>query len=53
LIGIPDISYAEAIKLIKYSGYLKAGTDVSKIQILYDKASKQLLVKVPKEYSSY
>lgn len=48
LIGIPDISYAEAIKLIKYSGYLKAGTDVSKIQISYDKASKQLLVKVPK-----
>lgn len=48
LIGIKDINYAETIKLIKYSGYLKAGTDPSKIQISYDEISKKLLVKVPK-----
>lgn len=43
-----DINYAETIKLIEYSGYLKAGTDLSKVQISYDKTSKKLLVKVPK-----
>ena len=48
LIGIKDINYGESIKLIKYSGYLKAGTDVSKIQISYDEISKKLFVKVPK-----
>lgn len=48
LIGIKDINYAETIKLIEYSGYLKAGTDLSKIQILYDEISKKLFVKVPK-----
>jgi hypothetical protein len=46
--GISDINYAEAIKLIEYSGYLKAGTDLSKIQISYDESTKRLLVKVPK-----
>lgn len=25
--GFPDFNFAEAIKLIEYSGYLKAGTD--------------------------
>jgi hypothetical protein len=43
-----DFDFAEAIKLIEYSGYLKAGTDLSKIQMSYDEVSKQLLVKVPK-----
>jgi hypothetical protein len=47
-VPMTDINYAETIKLIKYSGYLKAGTDPSKIQISYDKISKKLFVKVPK-----
>ena len=46
--GISDIKYAEAIKLIKYAGYLKAGTDLSKIETSYDEASEKLVVKVPK-----
>ena len=46
--GIIDIDFAKAIKLIAYSGYLKAGTDLSKIEISYDETSKKLLVKVPK-----
>lgn len=46
--GISDINYAETIKLIEYSGYLKAGTDLSKIQISYDELSKKLLIRVPK-----
>lgn len=48
LLGMTDINYAESIKLIEYSGYLKAGTDFSKLTISYDEVSKQLLVKVPK-----
>ena len=44
---IPDINYGET-KLIKYSGYLKAGTDLSKIQISFDVVSKKLLIKIPK-----
>ena len=46
----PDFNFAEAIKLIEYSGYLKAGTDFSKVKPSYDKVSKRLLVKVPKSY---
>ena len=48
--GFPDFNFAEAIKLIEYSGYLKAGTDFSKVKPSYDKVSKRLLVKVPKSY---
>lgn len=48
LLGITDINYAEAIKLIQYSGYLKAGTDLSKIQMSYDEDSEKLSVKVPR-----
>lgn len=48
VLGITDINYAEAIKLIEYSGYLKAGTNFSKLEISYDEVSKQLLVRVPK-----
>ncbi|WP_106449569.1 DUF4230 domain-containing protein [Trichococcus alkaliphilus] len=48
--GFPDFNFAEAIKLIEYSGYLKAGTDFSKVQQTYDEISKRLLVKVPKSY---
>lgn len=48
--GFPDFNFAEAIKLIEYSGYLKAGTDLSKVQESYDEVSKRVLVKVPKSY---
>lgn len=48
--GFPDFNFAEAIKLIEYSGYLKAGTDFSKVQQTYDEVSKRVLVKVPKSY---
>lgn len=48
--GFPDFNFAEAIKLIEYSGYLKAGTDFSKVQQTYDDVSKRVLVKVPKSY---
>ncbi|MDF2856745.1 MAG: hypothetical protein K0Q87_2596 [Neobacillus sp.] len=46
--GISDINYGKTIKLIEYSGYLKAGTDLSKIQISYDELSKELLIRIPK-----
>lgn len=46
--GISDINYGKTIKLIEYSGYLKAGTDLSKIQITYDELSKELLIRIPK-----
>ena len=48
--GFPDFNFAEAIKLIEYSGYLKEGTDFSKVKQSYDEVSKRLLVKVPKSY---
>ncbi len=48
ILGISDISYAEAIKLIEYSGYLKAGPDLSMLEISYDESSKKLLIRVPK-----
>lgn len=48
VMGISDINYGKTIKLIEYSGYLKAGTDLSKIQISYDEVSKKLLVRVQK-----
>lgn len=48
--GFSDFNFAEAIKLIEYSGYLKAGTDFSKVKPSYDEVSKRLLVKVPKSY---
>lgn len=48
ILGITDIEYAEAIKLIEYSGYLKAGTDLSEIEVSYNKISKELFVRVPK-----
>lgn len=48
LLGITEINYAEAIKLIEYTGYIKAGTDLSKIQFRYDDLSKKLVVAVPK-----
>lgn len=43
-----DINFAETIKLIEYSGYLKAGTDMSKVQISYDSDSKKIIARVPR-----
>lgn len=48
IFGLGDFDYAEAIKLIEYSGYLKAGTDLSKLQMTYNEETKQLSVRVPK-----
>lgn len=48
IFGIPDINYAETIKLIEYSGYLKAGTDMSKVEISFDSKSDKLYIRVPK-----
>jgi hypothetical protein len=46
--GITDFNYAETIKLIEYSGYLKAGTDMSKVEITIDDEANKIFVKVPK-----
>ncbi len=46
-IPFTDMKLAEAIKLIEYDGYLKAGTDLSKLELSYDETAKQLYVKVP------
>lgn len=43
-----DINFAEAIKLIEYSGYLKAGTDLSKVEVDYNETTKKITVKVMK-----
>jgi hypothetical protein len=48
IIPMTDINYAETIKLIKYSGYLNVGTDLSKIQTSYNETTKKRLIKVPK-----
>jgi len=45
---ISDISFAETIKLIEYTGYLKAGTDLSKVEISYDEDLERYTVRVPK-----
>jgi len=47
-VPLTDIKFAETIKLIKYSGYLKAGTDLSKITFSYDEKEKRMSVRVPK-----
>ena len=46
--GITDFSYAETIKLIEYTGYIKAGTDMSKVEITIDEESNKIIVKVPR-----
>jgi len=46
--GITDFNYAETIKLIEYTGYLKAGTDMSKVEITIDDELNKISVKVPK-----
>ena len=47
LIGLKDVKLAEAIKLIEYSGYLKAGTDLSNMEVSYNDTTEQLNVTVP------
>lgn len=47
-LGITDINYGEAIRLIEYSGYLKAGTDLSKVEISYDQEADRMMVRVPR-----
>lgn len=47
LIGLKEVKLAEAIKLIEYSGYLKAGTDLSKMDVSYNDTTEQLNVTVP------
>lgn len=47
IFGITDFNYAETIKLIEYSGYLKAGTDMSKVEITLDDKLNKIHVKVP------
>ncbi len=47
-VPMTDIKFAEAIKLIRYSGYLKAGTDLSKIKLSYDETDDRMSVRVPK-----
>lgn len=45
---LPDFKYAEAIRLIEYSGYLKAGTDLAKMELDTDEASNTASVRLPK-----
>lgn len=47
LIGLKDVKLAEAIKLIEYSGYLKAGTDLSSMEVSYNDTTEKLTVTVP------
>lgn len=45
---LPDFKYAEAIRLIEYSGYLKAGTDLEKMELDVDEASNKASISLPK-----
>ena len=47
-IPLTDIRFAETIKLVEYTGYLKAGSDLSKVEVDYDEVGKQVTVRVPK-----
>lgn len=47
LLGMTEVSYAEAIKLIHYSGYVKAGTDLSKLQLEENSKAKSIVIKIP------
>ena len=43
-----DIRIAETVKLVEYTGYLKAGSDLSKVEVAYDEVGKKVTVRVPK-----
>lgn len=47
-IPFTDINFAEAIKLIEYSGYLKAGSDLSGLEVTTDEGSEKISLRVPK-----
>lgn len=47
-IPLTDIRFAETIKLIEYTGYMKAGSDLSKVDVAYDEVSNQVTVRLPK-----
>lgn len=46
--GVSDIKFAEAIRLIEYDGYIKAGSKASEIETSYDESTKQLVLRVPR-----
>jgi hypothetical protein len=46
--GVSDIKFAEAIRLIEYDGYIKAGSKASEIETSYNENTKELVVRVPK-----
>lgn len=46
-VPLVEIKIAEAIKLIEYSGHLKAGTDLSNMEVSYNDTTEQLNVTVP------
>lgn len=45
---LTDIRFAETIKLVEYTGYLKAGSDLSRVEVEYNKEGKEVKVRVPK-----
>jgi len=45
---VSDVNFSETIKLIDYTGYLKAGTDLAKVEILYNETAQQCKVRVPR-----
>lgn len=47
-IPFTDINFAEAIKLIEYSGYLKAGSDLSGLEITTDDGDEKISLRIPK-----
>lgn len=46
--GLQEFNYAEAIKLIHYTGYLKAGTDLSTAVITNNSADNSITIKIQK-----
>jgi len=47
ILGMSEFTYAEEIKMIKYEGYIKAGTDMTLVEVSYDAAKKVMTLKVP------
>jgi hypothetical protein len=43
-----DLPLSESVKLIKYQGYIKSGTDFSKLQINIDDKTRNVVVKAAK-----
>lgn len=47
-IPFTDINIAETIKLIEYSGYLKAGSDLSELEVTTDDGEEKISLRIPK-----